>query len=631
MPFHSSLPRLSRLLAPLCLLCCLLLTLLTTPAYANEPLPPREAFRLSLSRPDTQTLVVRFHIAPGYYLYQAKFAFHSDTPGVSLGQPVFPAGEPHEDAFFGKQTVFRDAVEIRLPLSAAPADAVSLAVTAQGCADLGVCYPPDEQVLTVAVGATVGDTTGGGGLLGGLLGKRPASSSPGSSNAPLMDRPGAPQANSTDYVVDTTSTDGSQFARLLREGNLAWIALSFLGLGLLMTFTPCVLPMLPILSGIIVGHGNGISRARAAALCGAYVMGMALTYTAAGVAAGLSGTLLSTWLQNVWILGAFALVFVILALAMFGAFELQMPSAWQSRLSALVTRPGGSLWRLALMGALSALIVGPCMAAPLAGALLYIAQSGDALIGGLALFSMAVGMGVPVMLVGVASRHWLPKPGPWMEGIKRSFGVILLGTAIWLVAPVLPPLFGMLAWAALLVASGVMLRALDALPPRAHRHQRLGKALGVLCLLAGAAVLAGGLAGGHDPLRPLAPFTGAVAAEPARFERIRSSTELDERIAASSKPVILDFYADWCVSCREMEHSTFRDPAVVARLQDFTLLQVDVTANTPDDRALLRRFGLYGPPGILFFAPQGAERRALRVIGFQDSQTFLRQLDKAQP
>lgn len=599
----------------------LLVLSIASPVRAAEPLPPREAYRLSLSRPDAQSIVVRFRVAPGYYLYQTKFAYRSDTPGVVPGTPAYPPGEPHEDAFFGKQTVFRDELEIRLPLATATAAPVALAVAYQGCADIGVCYPPDEQVLLVAVGATVGDT-GGGSLLGGLFGKKPLQSTAGAP-APAMDRPTANLADA--------DGDGSRFARLLRDGNLAWIALSFLGLGLLMSFTPCVLPMLPILSGIIVGHGDGISRGRAAALSGSYVMGMALTYTAAGVAAGLSGTLLSVWLQNVWVLGAFALVFVVLALAMFGAFELQLPSALQSRLSGLVARPGGSPWRLAAMGAFSALIVGPCMAAPLAGALLYIAQSGNAAVGGVALFSMALGMGVPILLVGVAARHWLPRPGPWMEGVTRAFGVVLLGTAIWLLAPVLPPLLGMLAWAGLLIATGVMLRALDALPPRAPRHQRLGKALGVLGLVAGTAVLVGGLAGASDPLRPLAPFTGGIANEPARFERIRDSADLDARLAAATKPVILDFYADWCVSCREMEHTTLRNPAVITRLRDFTLLQADVTANTPADRELLRRFGLYGPPAMLFFDRRAEESRALRVVGYQDAENFLQRLAKVLP
>ncbi|HMZ76706.1 MAG TPA: protein-disulfide reductase DsbD, partial [Rhodocyclaceae bacterium] len=393
-------------------------------------------------------------------------------------------------------------------------------------------------------------------------------------------------------------------------------------------------PMIPILSGIIVGHGHAISRGRAFTLSLLYVLGMALTYTAAGVAAGLSGTLLSAALQNPWVLGGFALVFVALSLSMFGFYELQLPTALQSRLSDRANhQPGGSPAGVILMGALSALIVGPCVAAPLAGALLYIARSGDALLGGAALFTMALGMGAPLLLVGVAARSALPRPGPWMEGVKRAFGVMLLGVAVWLVSPVLPAVVPMLAWAGLLIMSAIYLHALDPLPPHAAGWQRFWKGIGVVALLTGAALFIGALAGSRDPLQPLAILRAQAAApaEGPHFRRIASGAELDEILKTADRPVMLDFYADWCVSCKEMERFTFADPAVARRLAGVLLLQADVTANSEDDKALLKRFDLFGPPGILFFDAHGAERRAQRVIGFQAADAFLRTLDAALP
>ncbi|MDD2990474.1 MAG: protein-disulfide reductase DsbD [Zoogloea sp.] len=581
-------------------------------AHAQEPLPVEQAFRASARALDDKTVEVRFQIADGYYLYRHRFRFEAD--GVSFGEAALPPGKPKKDDAFGEVEIYRKELVLTLPVSVGqpPFD---LQLTSQGCADIGICYPPQTTALKVALAS--------GGGTGGFL-------------ARALDRDEAPVSSTQEPARPPIAEhdESGRVARLLDGSGTAMILVSFFGFGLLLTFTPCVFPMIPILSGIIVGHGHAISKSRALGLSSLYVLGMALTYAAAGVAAGLSGTLLSAALQNPWVLGGFALVFVVLALSMFGFYELQLPTALQSRLSDNANhQKGGSPGGVIAMGALSALIVGPCVAAPLAGALLYIAQTGNAVLGGAALFTMALGMGAPLILVGVLARSALPKPGPWMEGVKRAFGVMLLGVAIWLLTPVLPSIVPMLAWAGLLVFSAIYLHALDPLPTHAGGWQRFWKGFGVLALIAGAALFIGALAGSRDPLQPLAILRAQAASAPAAahpaFQRVASVEELDQILKTATRPVMLDFYADWCISCKEMERFTFSDPAVARRLEGFQLLQADVTANNDADKALLKRFKLFGPPGIIFFDAAGAERKNLRVVGFQDAETFGRALEAA--
>ncbi|WP_020163187.1 protein-disulfide reductase DsbD [Methyloversatilis discipulorum] len=599
------------------------LALLATAPVRAEPelLPLEQAFRLSAQVVDLNTVEVRFDIADGYYLYRDKLGFAAEQ--AALGTPDIPPGKMKKDEIFGDVEVHRGQLSIRLPLSAS-GETVTLKVASQGCADAGVCYPPSEQTVLLdpaQPGVRVwpvgldGDNAGGG-LLDRLRGRAMSSEASTPVEAP------APSAAPAD--------DGSFAAGLLRGGNLWLVAITFFGFGLALSFTPCVLPMVPILSGIIVGHGAHISRGRALALSLAYVLGMAVTYAVAGVAAGLSGTLLSAALQNAWVLGGFALLFVVLALSMFGFYELQLPTALQSRLSDTANHRRGSYGGIVAMGALSALIVGPCVAAPLAGTLLYIAQTGDAALGGLALFALALGMGAPLIAVGVASRSLLPHTGPWMEGVKRFFGVLLLATAIWIAQPVLPALLVMLAWAALLIASSIYLHALDPLPAHAKGWHKLWKGVGVIALLAGASILIGAAAGSRDPLQPLSVLRGGAAAAEAKpvFEPVRSVAELEARLSAATRPVMLGFYADWCVSCKEMERFTFADPQVTARLAGFTLLKADVTANDAEHQALLKRFGLFGPPGILFFGPGGREIDSARTVGFVPAEAFAASLDR---
>jgi len=569
----------------------------------DELLEPDKAFRFSAQALDSGAVEIRYRIADGYYLYRDRFRFAAEPASVMRGSPRFPEGQIHEDKFFGKQVTYRGEVRILLPLASAGADRVRLAVTSQGCADIGVCYVPQVQSANLRL------VSAGG-----------ARSSIFQSDDPL--------ASSQERKA--VASDELRFTGVLESGRLWAVVAVFFGAGLLLTFTPCVLPMIPILSGIIVGEGRTVTRGRAALVSFAYVLGMAVTYTAIGIAAAFSGSLLSSALQNAWVLGGFAVVFVLLALSMFGLYELQLPSSWQSRITATSNRLGGGNWgAIALMGALSAAIVSPCVVAPLAGALLYVGQTRDAAIGGAALFSMAMGMGTPLILIGVSGGLLLPKAGHWMSSVKRFFGVLLLAVAIWIISPVIPVAAQMLLWAVLLIGSGVFLGALESLPRDASGWERLGKAAGIFALLLGAAQGVGAFSGARDPLRPLAGILAGSHETAPPFETVKTSADLNARLKTAGRPVMLDFYADWCVSCKEMERFTFSDPQVRARLGRMVLLRADVTANTPEDKALLKRFRLFGPPGIVFFDANGREIEGLRVIGYQAPDKFIRALDAA--
>ena len=547
-------------------------------------LEPEKAFRFSAQAVDG-AVEVRFVIANGYYLYRDRMKF--EATGARLGKPEFPPGLAHKDEFFGEQQVYRSEVRVLVPVEASgPFD---LKVTSQGCADVGVCYVPMESAARL--------TPAGAGSAG------------------------APSIFSSDVDIGR-----------LFEGNVFLLMLAFLGFGLALTFTPCVLPMIPILSGIIAGEGKNVGKRDALILSLAYVLGMSVTYTAAGIAAAFMGSLLAAVFQNVWVLTGFALVFVVLALSMFGFYDLQLPGFIHHRLHAVHHQlRGGRIASVAAMGALSAVIVSPCVAAPLAAALLEIARTGNVALGGGALFAMSIGMGLPLVAVGVSEGALLPKAGAWMEGVRRFFGVLLLGVAIWIVSPVVPPMLSMLAWSALAIVSAVFLRALEGLGPHATGWTRLFKGVGIMLLVAGIALLVGALSGSRDPLRPLAGLVGGAApVSPLPFTRIGSSAELDAQLKQAGRPVMLDFYADWCVSCKEMESFTFSDERVRAQLGNLLLLQADVTKGSEADRALLKRFSLFGPPGIIFFDAQGREIKGLRVIGYQNAERFLKTLSRAQ-
>ena len=573
-------------------------------AGADELLEPDKAFRFSAQALDAATVEVRYAIADGYYLYRERFRFTAEPASVTLGQPQFPKGQIHEDKFFGKQETYRKEVRIRVPIEAAGAERLMLRVTSQGCADLGVCYVPQVQ------GAELRLASLGGSRSSIFKESEPFTSSPERTSSAV--------------------SDDARFAGVLESGRLWAVMAVFFGAGLLLTFTPCVLPMIPILSGIIVGEGRKVTRGRAVLVSLAYVFGMAVTYTAIGIAAAFSGSLLSAALQNAWVLGVFAAVFVVLALSMFGFYEMQLPSGLQARLTEASNRLGGGHWgAVVLMGVLSAAIVSPCVAAPLAGALLYIGQTRDALLGGTALFSMAIGMGVPLVLVGVSEGVLLPKSGQWMHAVKRFFGILLLALAIWIITPVIPVAVQLLLWAGLLIGSGVFLGTLEPFPQGATGWRRFWKAVGILALLAGAAQGVGALSGARDPLRPLAGLFAQSPEASLPFETVKTLADLDARLKTTDKAVMLDFYADWCVSCKEMERFTFSDPQVQARLTGMTLLRADVTANNVEDKALLKRYRLFGPPGIVFFDAGGREIEGLRVIGYQSPDKFIKSLDLA--
>jgi thiol:disulfide interchange protein DsbD len=581
-------------LLPLLVRLALLLCFAAPAAHAEEDyLEPEAAFGFSSRMVDQKTIEVSYRIADGYYMYRERFAFRAE--GASLGEPGMPPGKVKFDDTFQKNVeTYRRSVSITLPVEAN--GPFTLIVTSQGCADKGLCYTPMDSQARLS-------PNGGGGLLAAARGA-------------AADPQAASLAGAAALAAE--DSDMGRIESSLRSGRLLAIMPLFMLLGLGLSFTPCVLPMVPILSFIIVGEGAKATRMRGFTLSATYSLGMAIVYTILGVAAGLLGEGLSAALQNPWVLSAFALLMALLSLSMFGIYQLQMPTAIQTRLTRISDKQtAGKLAGVFTMGALSALIVGPCVAAPLAGALLYISQTRDVVIGGSALFAMAAGMSVPLLAIGVSAGSLLPRAGGWMNAVKRFFGVLMLAVALWMVAPVLPDWVQMAGWAALGFGYGAWLML-----PRSAGWR--GRFVGMLFILLGALQFAGLATGGRDPLAPLAHLRGDRHA--TQFIRVKSTAELDaalSRASASGKPAMLDFYADWCVSCKEMEKLTFADPRVRLQFDGMVLLQADVTANNADDKALLKRFRLFGPPGIIFFGRDGMEAPGGRVIGYQDADKFL--------
>ncbi|MES2757849.1 MAG: protein-disulfide reductase DsbD [Pseudomonadota bacterium] len=570
-------------------------------AAADEFLDPAVAFKFSARMQEGGTLAVTYEIADGYYMYREQFKFSAD--GATLGVPAFPTGKVKFDDTFQKNVeTYRNSVTIIMPVQAT--GLFTLKATSQGCADAGLCYSPQE-----ATERLMGNSTAAPDAI-------PAMSVAPAVVPPVMTAPAA-SASAT-----AARSEMSGIAAVLGGGKLLAIIPAFILLGLGLAFTPCVLPMVPILSSIIVGEGAQVKRARALLLSVTYALGMALVYTALGVAAGLAGEGLAAALQNPWVLGAFGILIVIMALSMFGVYELQLPGALQTRLAnASGRQSSGKLAGVFAMGAISALIVGPCVAAPLAGALVYISQTRDVLVGGAALFAMAIGMSIPLLLVGVSAGSLLPRAGAWMNAVKRFFGVLMLGMALWLVSPVLPAALQMALWAALLMGYGFYLLR--------STQNWAGMTLAAAFAVLGVVQLLGFASGGRDPLAPLAHLAPGAGEHGLRFTRVKTVAQLDAALAQTGgKTAMLDFYADWCVSCKEMEKLTFVDPGVKALLANSVLLQVDVTANDADDKALLKRFGLFGPPGIILFDPRGQEIPDSRVIGYQNVEKFTASLAK---
>ena len=600
----------------------LLFTFFTTAVFADSPLSslsgeeedefldPDVAFVVTATQGDNNTIKTNWLIQDGYYLYKDKISVAAaDESQISLGELPLPKGKEKEDEYFGLIVSIDHEFNAEIPITnlAANTKAVDLIFKYQGCAKAGLCYPPITKTLTVNLDSASGAAAA-------------ASSGSGSGS-------GAEFQSEQDRIAGT-----------LASGRMLFTILFFFGLGLLLAFTPCVFPMIPILSSIIVGQGEDISTSKAFSLSLVYVLAMAVTYTVAGVIVGLSGENIQVWFQNPWVISVFAGIFVLLSLAMFGFYELQMPSGIQNKLNNISSgAKQGSYVGAGIMGLLSALIVGPCVTAPLIGALIYIAETGNAWVGGIALFSLSMGMGAPLLAIGTSAGKVLPKAGAWMDAVKAVFGVLLLGLAIWMLERILPAPIILLLAGALLIVSAIYLGALDAIKEGAAGWSKLWKGLGLISLVYGAILVIGAASGSHSLLQPLQGIanTQQLASTDAHsnssskhalpFQQIKGLDGLETALAQAAqdgRPVMLDFYADWCISCKEMEAFTFSDGEVQKSLDNFVMLQADVTKNDDLDKALLKELGLFGPPAILFYDHTGNELRNYRVVGFMDAGKF---------
>jgi len=583
-----------------------------------------QAFNITINVLGPRTIEARWIIAPGYYLYRDKFQLELVSPqDIAIISTDIPPGELKNDPYFGPQQVFHDEawMTARLQRSSNSAGELEVEVKAsyQGCAEAGVCYPPLKQTVAIALPADSAHLSMGEKL-------QAQSNTASSISSRLLAQEGL-RTQADPSQNQPAEAEQDRLARLLNQQRFLAIP-AFFGFGLLLAFTPCVFPMVPILSSLIAGQGANLTRRRALALAATYVLAMAATYTIAGVLAALLGQNLQAWFQNPWVIGLFSGMFVLLALSMFGFYDLQLPAFLQHRLTEWSNRQrGGRYAGVAVMGFLSALIVGPCVAPPLIGALSFIAVTGDVALGAAALFVLSLGMGAPLLVIGASTGHWLPRAGHWMERIKAIFGVLLLAVALWLLERILPAALIMTLWATLLIVTATYMGALQSVAHGAPPWRMLVKGLGTVLLIYGVLLLVGVAGGGRDPWQPLRDvnFIASAASEtPAPlFQRVKTVADVEQVLRKSGgQPIMLDFYADWCVTCKELERDTFSDPAVRMTLKKMLTLQADVTAHDKADRELLKHFDIVGPPAMLFFGADGQERRKYRVVGFMEASEF---------
>ncbi|NNC22997.1 protein-disulfide reductase DsbD [Salinisphaera sp. USBA-960] len=590
----------------------------TTLAAEDQFLPPDKAFSYQKQVTDNGRIELRWQVADGYYLYRSRMQIEGKD--ASIKKVKKPDGKLIHDQYFGDQNVYNHDVTVTID----PGQARQIDLTWQGCAKAGLCYPPQHATLDVPTDAGGGSTT--------------ASADKASEQASAASQSQAPQ---TAAEANHQSGDDQALVNRLAQGSIAWTLAVFFGLGLLLAFTPCVLPMVPILSGVIVGaDARGL---RGAVLSLAFVLPMAVTYAVLGVAAALAGANLQAILQTPAVLGAFALVFVVLALAMFGVFEFQLPAALRDRLNrANENRRGGHIAGAAGMGVISAVLVGPCMTAPLAGALLYIAQSGDVVLGGLALLALGLGMGVPLLVVGTLGAQFMPRPGPWMNGVKAAFGFVLLATALWMISRVLPASVTLGLWGVLFIAAGLAIGCAVRRLGYSAGVGTVAAATGALVLgLWGGLMVVGAAGGAHDPMRPLTFLsTGSGAnATPAstdfndRFQRVHDLASLKQSVGAAKQQdqwTLVDFYADWCVSCKVIERQVYGNAKVQKALANVNLVRPDITDNNQAIRKMMDAFDVVGPPTILFIGPDGQRYRSARIVGELDADAFLEHWRRAQ-
>ncbi|QSX79471.1 protein-disulfide reductase DsbD [Agrilutibacter solisilvae] len=629
-------------------------------AVDAAPLPPEQAFGFEAIVGDGNTLLLRFSPAPGYYLYRDKTSLKLDAAaakaGITAGRAPWPRGAAHRDEHFGQVVVYFQPIELPLPLVRTGTGAARVTLTAnfEGCQTDGICYPPMTRTvalslpagtLTAAAGSAAAELPGGTASVESTsvestsVEGTPVDGTSGSGTSIAATTPSAASASTTSAAPNAGGqmsspaeappalAEDSRLAAELAGKHPLWTLLVFFAMGLGLSFTPCVYPMIPILSGLIAGHGPGLGAGRALAMSFVYVLANALVFTAAGVIAGLLGANLQVIFQKPWVIVLFAALFAALAMSSFGLYELQMPNALRARLGEVSDRQRGGSWLgVATMGALSALIVGPCVAPPLAAAVLYIGQTQDPVLGGAALLLLGLGMGVPLLFFGVAVGKGMPTSGPWMVAVQRVFGFVFLGVAVWMLSRILPGAISLALWGALLLGAAAMLGLMVARPGARDGARTVGWVVVAMLAIAGTAQFAGALAGSHDPLQPLAGLKrGSAPPRALAFTPIKSSADLDRELAqaaAVGQPVLLDFYADWCVACKEMERDTFPVPAVRDALAGFRLLKADVTANDATDQALMKRLGIHGPPATLYFV-EGRERRELRLFGFEPADKFV--------